>query len=393
MVTQMTEEQQQTTDETRTEESYGPPDPAGFWLRVWAYLVDYSILALPTVAITYIFSRDALDWIWGLNPATPIDGRMIKPIVTSLSTLGWFLIIGLFYYPLFESSGLQATPGKLVFRILVGHRDGSPLTLFQALVRHLARAAAIVPIIVGSIAGVILTFAGIGALASACILVGAFFSTVLSVIQYPLAAFTVDKRALHDLIANTYVLRRGEMEMPEVAVKAVLGTAISFCVALLVDNIESSVSPRLTTRASALRDEELERLAKQLPESSRQNASSPTGGLPVRERPTPKPINTPPNFSRVNLAKVLIPPGGKHQLSFPSSRGYTIGFDAVDGSEALASRCANGCIEISGDGKAITTASGGIYVNPIMRRVDVVFKNLENFPIELLMYREIPVPQ
>lgn len=362
--------------------------PAGFWLRCWAYLIDYAILALPTLAVSKLIPQEFVEWLFGSNVPLPIDTSFLKPLLASLTSLGWFVVVGLFYFPLFESSTLRATPGKMVFRLYVSRRDGSPLSLAQALLRHIARATPVIPALLGSVAAGVFGLLGITVFAVASVCAGGFFSLVLSVIQYPLAAFTVDKRALHDLLADTYVFRLSQMDAAEVITKAGLATAISLCMAILVGAL--SRNPRLGMDARSLQDDELNNLSMQIPDGA---SSSSRATRSARSTPTPRVIATPRNFSRVNLAKIMIPPGSKHEISFPSQRGYTIGFDPVEGTEALASRCQNGCIELSGDGKAFTTSGGGIYVNPLMRRVDVTIKNLENFPVEMLVYREIPLPQ
>jgi hypothetical protein len=59
----------------------------------------------------------ALDGGTPANSESVFEGAVIAPIMSALSTVGWFGILGVLYFPLFESSRFQGTPGKLFFRL------------------------------------------------------------------------------------------------------------------------------------------------------------------------------------------------------------------------------------------------------------------------------------
>ncbi|MMZ67323.1 RDD family protein [compost metagenome] len=83
------------------------------------------------------------------------------------------------YFSLMESSKYQATLGKMLLGIVVVNRNYERLTYGKALVRYLGRLLSA------------LTF-GIG---------------------YIMAAFTKNKQALHDLVADTYVLNKSLLKL------------------------------------------------------------------------------------------------------------------------------------------------------------------------------------
>ena len=97
-----------------------------------------------------------------------------------LSLVGLFYLIIYFGIPwlydaAFESSSLQATPGKLAMGIIVTDLDGNQISFLRATGRHFA----------------------------------SFFSYVTLLVGFMMAGFTERKQALHDLIAGCLVVNKG----------------------------------------------------------------------------------------------------------------------------------------------------------------------------------------
>jgi uncharacterized RDD family membrane protein YckC len=130
------------------------PEYAGFWLRVAAYLIDSIIIGIPM----YI--------IYGT-----IGGSFIEPNAIS-QVLGG--ILGIVYFIYLESSEKQATFGKQAVGIIVTDMDGNRITGGQAAGRYF----------------------------------GKIISALILAIGFMMAGFTDKKQALHDIMANTLVVRR-----------------------------------------------------------------------------------------------------------------------------------------------------------------------------------------
>jgi uncharacterized RDD family membrane protein YckC len=151
---------------------------AGFWKRVWAYLIDSLILGAVSIVIVVIVflligggalisgSQSAQDFGAALGVAAIL---LIVFAYLALIAIMWL------YFAKMESSEKQATFGKKMMGIYVTDANGQRLTFGRATGRFFSK------IITGMIP------AGIG---------------------WIMAGFTAKKQALHDMIAGTLVWRR-----------------------------------------------------------------------------------------------------------------------------------------------------------------------------------------
>lgn len=148
---------------------------AGFLRRVIAFLIDGVLVLLPPVLLC------APLFIWQETAVSQLAGEEAQAIAVALISFTLYtvwqttlLITYWLYFALFESSHFQATAGKLLMRIKVVDKNGTRLSFARATGRTFAR---------------ILSFLMAGA-------------------GFVLAACTRKKRALHDFIAETYVVRK-----------------------------------------------------------------------------------------------------------------------------------------------------------------------------------------
>ena len=134
--------------------------PAGFWIRLMAWLVDSVLLVgiqlllltvLPGTSVETYYSDESL-WTWP-------DTIMV--------------IVGAVYYTV-GVSVYSTTVGKRVFGLYVLRPDGSKASGLRALGRHLASG----------------------------------LSALLLGVGYLMIAFSSDKRGLHDQICDTVVVKR-----------------------------------------------------------------------------------------------------------------------------------------------------------------------------------------
>jgi uncharacterized RDD family membrane protein YckC len=125
-----------------TPRSYG-----GFWIRVLASLIDSLLLLAPALVLQRTLGQEAAVF------------------------LSW--LINWLYYAGLESSGNQATFGKMACGLVVADTDGNRIGFGRATGRNFAKILSAIPL-------------GLG---------------------YVMVAWTREKRGLHDFVAGTVVLR------------------------------------------------------------------------------------------------------------------------------------------------------------------------------------------
>ena len=152
---------------------------AGFWIRVWASLIDTIVLALPLGIIVYVLSGG--EWFdfsqMQRSIAFAQNGEVLNALQSSKATqMKWEMVFELLMAAviiLFWKRWAGATPGKKMLGIhVVDLKTHQAINNKQAIIRY------------------------IGYLASTLILLMGFF----------MVAFRKDKRALHDLMAETIVI-------------------------------------------------------------------------------------------------------------------------------------------------------------------------------------------
>lgn len=122
---------------------------AGFWRRFAATSIDGIILMIPGFLAGFVFGGN------GTNLAIGV-------------------VLGFLYKPFFESSILAGTPGKALMDIAVQTESGSQITFKQAAIRFFC----------------------------------AYISGLIACIGYLMQPFTARRQTLHDMIAETVVVKR-----------------------------------------------------------------------------------------------------------------------------------------------------------------------------------------
>jgi uncharacterized RDD family membrane protein YckC len=131
-----------------------PTRYAGFWLRLAAYLIDAIIL-------------NTVNGIMYLSTGTDfLNPSLIPQLIAITFNIGYFVVM--------ESSDKQATLGKIAVGIYVTDTNGDRISPGNALGRLFAKIISAIPLFFG------------------------FF----------MAGFTAQRQGLHDIIANTLVVRR-----------------------------------------------------------------------------------------------------------------------------------------------------------------------------------------
>lgn len=122
---------------------------AGFWQRFIANFIDGLILLIPSA-------------LAGSSGSFSVS-------------IGFSIIIGILYKPVFESSALMGTPGKAILGIVVENENaGGRISFKTALIRYFA----------------------------------SYISAFILYIGYLMQPFTSKRQALHDMISETVVLKK-----------------------------------------------------------------------------------------------------------------------------------------------------------------------------------------
>ena len=144
--------------------------PAGFWMRFAAYLIDAVVLAIPGCVITR-----GIPPLMGVGlPAQPTREEIMSLLFLACGANIIALVIGWLYYPLMESSANQGTLGKMALGIKVTDMAGGRITFGRASGRYF----------------------------------GKILSRLTLGIGYMMAGWTEKKQALHDILADTLVVRK-----------------------------------------------------------------------------------------------------------------------------------------------------------------------------------------
>lgn len=161
-------------------------DYAGFWKRVAAYVLDYIILYIPNLVIMKMAGSEAAQESLrqGLLAAPGDPHAMMAAYGQFYSSMGTAMIfttaLAWLYFAVCESSGWQATVGKLALGIRVTDMDGQRISFLRALGRYPAK----------------------------------ILSSMILFVGFMMAGWTERKQALHDMICGTLVLngRAGEFK-------------------------------------------------------------------------------------------------------------------------------------------------------------------------------------
>ncbi|MFI5000403.1 MAG: RDD family protein [Reyranellales bacterium] len=144
---------------------------AGFWIRFVAYMIDSLILGVAAGIIIGIVVGIAV-LSGGSNNE---DRNLVTVIVGAVIGVALMIVIGWLYEALLTSSPKGATLGKQAVGVRIVRADGTQLSFGRATARYFLKAmiTPMVPFAIG----------------------------------YLLAAFTAGKRALHDFMADTLVIK------------------------------------------------------------------------------------------------------------------------------------------------------------------------------------------
>lgn len=221
--------------------------PAGFWLRCVAVVVD-SALMLILLGVMMIGAAEVSEdlvapayWLW--------------------------VLISFLYWPVLESTARRGTIGKMLLGLVVADIDGGRLPFLRSLLRNLAKIISAIPFYIG----------------------------------FLLAAFTARKQALHDLITKAVVLRQGGSSFARAAGVLVVGIALFvaggyFAGDYLMDMVPKEMQALMggDTPMPAKPPVMARAAAKPAPAPIAKPAPAPAAPQPVAQSPAPAPAAAAP---------------------------------------------------------------------------------------------------
>jgi uncharacterized RDD family membrane protein YckC len=160
-------------------EGVAPVQPAfrygGFWIRFVALLIDGIILGIAGSAVELLLLGSTLRPLVQIRPnATPEE--TLAAFGAIMGTLGLSMLVSVVMGATYEGffvSRVGATPGKMALGLKVVRPDGGPVSLGRAVGRYFAK----------------------------------WLSYMTLLIGYIIAGFDAQKRAMHDMIVDTRVVK------------------------------------------------------------------------------------------------------------------------------------------------------------------------------------------
>lgn len=143
----------------------------GFWRRFVAFIIDDIVVTIIYMIGILLFT-DGVEYYFNYNDITSFDDIEFFPILKAQLI---YLVLEVVYYAGMHSSSKQATIGKMCLDMKVIDSNGEKISFLRGVGRYFAK----------------------------------FLSGIILLIGYIMAAFSSKKQALHDKLANTYVIVEG----------------------------------------------------------------------------------------------------------------------------------------------------------------------------------------
>jgi uncharacterized RDD family membrane protein YckC len=147
----------------------------GFWLRFVAYLIDGIIIGIPTGILAMILMGGSMLSLarLGNNPTPEETLSAMIPMFGAIALLNLIVVVLDCSYHTFFLVKFGATPGKMALGLKVVRPDGSGIQVGRAIGRYFSR----------------------------------ILSGLILYIGYIMAGIDSQKRALHDMICDTRVIK------------------------------------------------------------------------------------------------------------------------------------------------------------------------------------------
>lgn len=150
---------------------------AGFWIRFLAVIIDGIILGVAGSAVQLLFLGSAFTPLTRMRQDVPPD-QALAAVGSMMGLVGLATLINIAIGACYEGffiGKVGATPGKMALSLKVVRPNGAPVTLGRAFGRYFAK----------------------------------WLSYITLMIGFIIAGFDAQKRAMHDMICDTRVIKSG----------------------------------------------------------------------------------------------------------------------------------------------------------------------------------------
>lgn len=191
-------------------------EPAGFWVRAFAALLDLALLCGLAYAALYAASSSGIDiegFVSSLRQIRSTE-KLMKAVTVSNTLLAFAPVLAyMFWHALWECSPFSGSPGKAAFGIKATDYSRESIIFSQALKRNFYKNIPFFILLVGTVAALSLAVAVPVIIPSMrLILIGlGAVSAVVLVLGHASAGMTNDCQALHDSLSDSLVLKNIEV--------------------------------------------------------------------------------------------------------------------------------------------------------------------------------------
>jgi len=221
---------------------------------LFAGIIMFAVMALLTIVATMVLGV-ILGSAVSLQPdrlGTGLENLGVLAIIAVVLVFKAIMLISacayLLYFILLENSRFMTTPGKAFFGLVVTDLEGNRLSFWAATKRNLLKSLGPFITIVCVMLGMGLIIEGQARFIGFLLIgLGSIAGSLVYIIGHLMAAFTVDKQALHDSYARCLVLKRLDVSFARRFIFAVLAIVLGVSVELVSDRASTTGQKRLAS--------------------------------------------------------------------------------------------------------------------------------------------------
>lgn len=182
---------------------------ASFGRRLGACLLDGIVLFVFSFVISLVFIGGVS--VWAI--ASQFDKQTIQVLIQVVSNI-LSIFLGWLYYSIFESSEMQATPGKWILGLKLSAKTGERITFARATGRYFSKmlyCSLLFITGVAFIAVLLLQQQSLLPIAAVVLFVALILSGIFSIVGHAMIFMTAKKQTFHDWLSGVVVVKKNAM--------------------------------------------------------------------------------------------------------------------------------------------------------------------------------------